>query len=449
MFQTGCPLNYAEMSDIWDNYHRSPYIRLCAEIFTSMVLKSVPKIKLRGFDDENSDFMLIQELYHRPFLIQFYIWYHLFEIVPIYKKKIPGTQYYKPMIPPFDAGQIWTEMDYKKKEQTFKWTWKNASDYDRKMYFRVGSHPPGLSGRIHSAMGSLLNDWRTCAIIRQSTEMIAYQQARPQHVFEMHPSKINPGDDGLIGLESFGESIAGSVMMEQEKLSNYRMEVKSEALMNSLKAADYLNYSVKNKYDIAQRSESHGSQIERETSQFLSRGYSLKPDAVYKAVPTPSLGFNLNEHLARLDKVGAALMDIPLQLIEGSSMKSQANMQGNMRFINERMQEWIRLFCDVTKQFFLIAYRKALLSELGGGREIDKEIEVILECTPIANVDDIMRMHKEGLMKKQIAAEHTFNILGLPAEDISVSSWPDQIAKELLLGKKKEPGGGEKSKKLF
>lgn len=446
MFKSGCPLNHAEMLDIWDYYHRYPYIRLCAEIFTSMVLKRVPKIKLNGFDDENSDFLLVQEIYHRTFLIQFYIWYHLFEIVPIYKLKIKGTKYYKPMIPPFEAGQIWTEMDYEKREQVFKFCWKNASEYDRKIYFRVGSHPPGLDGRINSVMASMLHDWRTCSIIRQATEMIAYQQARPQHVFEMHPSKINPGDDGLIGLEQFGEQIAGSVMMDQEKLANSKMEVRSEALMNSLKAADYLNYGFKNRFETTQRSESRGSQMERETSQFLSRGYSLKPDAVYKAVPSPHLGFNLNEFLTRMDKMGAALMDIPLQLIESAGMKSQANIQGNIRFINERMQEWIRLFCDVTKQFFLIAYKKSLL-ETFKNREIDKEVEVLLECTPIANADDILRMHKEGMMKKENAAHHTFNILGLPADDIFISQWPDQIAKELLIGKKKE--AGEKSKKLF
>lgn len=446
-FKTGCPLNQAEMIDIWNHFHRSPYIRLGAEIFTAMVLKTVPQIKLKGFDDQNADFVLIQELHHRPFLIQFYIHYHLFGIVPIYKKKITGTKYYKPLIPPFGSGQIWTEFDLVKKEQIYKFHWQGSNDYDRKIYFRVGNTPPGLDGKINSSLASLLNDWRTCAIIRQSTELVAYQQARQQHVFEFHPSKINPGDDALVGLESFGEKIAGSVMLDQEKLSNYRMEVRSEALMNSLKAADYLNYGMRNqsRYD---NSEAQSSQLERETSLFMSRGYSLKPDVVYKPVPTPHLGISLNDFVVRLDKVGSALMDIPLQLIESTGVKSQANMQGNLRFINERMQEWIRLFCDVTKQFFLIAYGKQIMGEEAfKNRDIDKEVEVILPCTPIANVDDIMRVHKEGMMLKEDAGSHVFNILGLPSEQLHCTSWPDGVAKELLIGKKKE--GGEKSKKLF
>jgi hypothetical protein len=51
------------------------------------------------------------------------------------------------------------------------------------------------------------------------------------------------------------------------------------------------------------------------------------------------------------------------------------------------------------------------------------------------------------MMKKENAAHHTFNILGLPADDIFISQWPHRVAKELLIGKKKE--AGEKSKKLF
>lgn len=437
------PLKQDQVLDIWDVFHKIPSIMVSHDMFVSMVLNCPPTVKMEKLKWEASDELrFLMQTYWMPFLQKVYTWFKCFGVCPWYWEKVRGTDHRIPVVPPFQSGHLTTYLDTKHRQQ-FSWYWKDTSDAAKNVNVEVSRHPPGLDGSIRSPIGSLLYEWRTMRIVRTSTEIATDQQAHQQHVFEFHPAKSNQGDDNLATLESFGDKIAGTVMARQEGLLSAKTTIRTADLHHSLATAAAANRGMRARFGSAgavMRSEDQGDQWERENANVLERGIPLKPDFTYKPVPPPRISTNVVDISMRLEKMASAIMDIPFQLIESSGGRNTANVQGNLRFVNERIKDWTNVFETLVKKLFLLAYGETIqsgLDQLAKPHKMlelfaDTELQVYMSCTPIASVADITAVHMAGYMKKRTAAEHTFNILGISHADLSISEYPDQVPQEMI-----------------
>lgn len=433
----------SEVQDVFEIYHKHPYIKTTRDAFMSMTLHSPPVVtfhrgKGKGTEeDPTEELKLILKMYYVPFLENIYDWIKTVGVCPWYFETIRDTGHRVPIVPPVGSGYIVTLLNDKHKQE-FRWYWNDGGKYDRKMYFEKKDHVPTLNGSLTSPISSLLQEWKTLKVIRQSTELVAYRQARQQHVFEYHPPRNQVGDDNITTLESFGEKIAGGVMMAQERLQDAKITVRTDALYRAMLETSSANRGMQRTFGVGPflRSEEQGEQWERENASVIDYALTMKPDFSYKPVPTPKLDIKLQEISQRFDHASSAVMDVPLQMIDSSGRVS-SNMQGIMRFVNERIKEWLSFFEQVTKKVFLLSYGKILEESIQRQPykmiqqfTTDQSIEVHIPVTPVATYGDLKQAYTDELYKKETFAEHAFNSLGLPKEDIFVTFEAEQKEKE-------------------
>lgn len=408
-------LDRDEVADVWEAFYKIPYAQQAHDAFVNMVLACPPEVNLKALDWKNTpELELILQEYILPFLRDSYKWFKCIGLLPYYKKQIRGTNFKVPVIPPIDAGYITTFLD-SKKEQQFRYYYNQDTSPVKKMRFERLNHMPGLDGRLRSPVAGLLCDFRTVRLIRRSTEIATHTQAHQQHIFEYHPGKQMTGDDNMETLESYGDSIAATVLAQQENLNEMRTDIRRSHLQSAVASAVAANMT-HNRPTKLLRSDPDSDQWERNNANLLDRGIPLRPDFSYKTVPAPKVTTSITEVSSRLDRLACVTFDIPYDLIESHGNRSTANVQGNLRFLNERIKEWNRTFTGLTKRVFYLLFGKVLQRDL-----TDFDIEVYMPCTPVASLADVVMLADQGYMERETAAYHIFNILGLPHSDIHVT----------------------------
>lgn len=422
------PLAVNQVHDVYDIYHNHPYMKRSRDAFVSMALQKPPEVIIHTLNMESDDELnAVLDMYWLPWLQSMYDWLKMIGICPWYYRRIRGTIHMYPCVPPWGSGYITTYLD-KRHEQQFSWFWNDTQVKDNSIHFERSAHIPALNGQLTSPVASLIPDWKTQKIVRESTDIVAYQQARPQHIFEHHPPKNQIGDDNMTTLESFGEKVAADVMATQEGLTLAKMRIRTDALKEAIQETISNNHGMKKRLGTGPfiRSETQSDQWERENAGLLDHAVHLKPDFVYKPVQSPKLDIHLHEYAKRMDQAVGAIMDIPLQLTESSGKLGQ-NMQGIMRFINERVKYWLSYFETVTRRVFVMAYGMGLEQEMRSRTPysvrqlyIQESVHVRIPVTPIATFDDLKKVYDSGLYNQHAFAIHTFNALGLPSEDIAI-----------------------------
>lgn len=446
-----CPL---ETNDIWEIYHRIPFMVVSRNAFVSMVLHCPPRISLKDGNSPLSEEMeVLFEVYWKPWLIDVYDWLQCFGIAPWYWRTIKGTKHRVPAVPPFGSGWITTYFDTKTHAQGFRWYSNNT--HDNGFHFETKLRPPLLTGFHQSSVSSLLSDWRTFKIARESLEIVFYRQAHQQHVLEHHPPKNNIGDDNLTTLESFGDTIAATVLARQEGLTNQKMTIRSDYLQDAMRQASAHNHGVSSRFGKTGTptigTERRNDVWERENAGTVESALPLKPDFSCKTVPSPHVQADLAQIASRLDHMASAIMDIPISVIEAIGGKTTASVAGNFRFLNERIKDWQKYFETITKKAFLFGYGKILQDDFNARAlklYVDTQIEVEMPCTPIANASDIKELHAGGWMTKEAAGIHMFNVLGIPLSDMTVSEYPDMVPRELVVAPQKKQKVEKKDKVL-
>ena len=426
--------------DVDEIYQSVPYCIKVSDAFLEQLLKCPPDISMDGNPMTEEAKAIIKTKWLRwlrgmyvPLITRGYCaWYF---------KRIKGTGHFYPVIPPRGSGSVRTVLT-KKYEQKFRWYWTDdKQNYDKNVFFTLSEHPPGLDGRLRSPLASLLDDWRTVKIVRQALERVTVVQANQRHIFEYHPAKNHGGDDNMLNLETFGEKIAGSVIADQERMNSFKLQIKKSDLRQALKMADEANRGFQPSQ--ALNSEPSARTWDRETAAFLSRSCDLPPDYSYKAVPSPQVHADLSVLIERLYKSAATLMDMPIQLFETATGRTNATVKGNLMFINSRLQAWAGFFADETRKAFLAAYsvedqlrrskatiaRNMKLPE----EQLEGRVTVYIMCTPIANVEDIHKLWMRGFIKKETAGHHMLEILGIPLDDLKVSEVPDKFPREVFI----------------
>ena len=293
-------------------------------------------------------------------------------------------------------------------------------------------------------------------------EVAQYQAARPNHVFEYHPPKIDHTEDNFTTLNSFGDDIAGIVLEKTEILRGKKMKIRTDALRKA--QIDTLKQN-SGYYQQQQYLESEAAKDaqQRINQGFLDRSIRLPADFRYQAAASPKVLVDIEKITRRLDERAALIIDFPLEMVQSSSGVKAANLQGNLRYWNERVKYWINHYERLYKHVLLLIYGDII--QQGLNEFVDEEnkrrrrsvrrsyrlpellklhaaveLDVEFVCSPITNFANLSELHMRGLMKKKTLAKHAFELYGLPQSEISLSVEPDMMPKPEKASKgKREP----------
>lgn len=440
--------------DIVELYTTNPIIKISRDSLLGALNKCPPTITLKSMPGQISkELELLLVFKWQPAMEMLYDNLKMRGICPYYYEKIPGTIHQYPVVPPMDSGYITITMgdDHKLK---FKWYYYGSTgmrtiignQYDSKMqfYFESQSSMPNTHGKYRSAIHSLLKEYRTFNILRESTEIGSWNGVRPYHVIEYHPAKNRSGDDELTTLETFGEKVAGNVMMQTEMFNRARMRVRTDELMQAIQTSHAANTGAYHtRYD---NKESNMSRTERQRSAFDgNRMLPLPADRIYKQTGHPVLVGDLEKARAAFDLYCASIMDFPLEMIQPQSKQRGANISGNARYWNERIKHWAGIFETFYKQALISIYGNTLQEGLDSfvtartplkkqlQTYIATDLKVEIPCSPMIDTAALQMLYEKGYIAKEVAGEHIFSNFGLPYSQMEIVTDPNELAKRVPL----------------
>lgn len=453
-------LDPAATMDIYNLYNMNlPLLRTSRNVFTSMIFCKPFTVKMKKLGImANKEVEKLIELYHMPFNKDVYDWEKMYGIIPVYFKRLRDTTtgskvgiHRIPCVPKFGSGIITTFVN-KKHDQEFKWYWthdiQGGYKEEKSMHWIIGENPPNIYGKYTSNISTLLDDYKTLKIIRQATEITAFQSSRPPLLLEYHPPKNQTAEESLTTLQAFGPKIAGDVVEQEENLKSKRFTVRTNELVTQMYSAHLHNrgMQLKNDYNPFLYTDNASEQANRSDYGLSDRVIPLRPDFKYVKVATPTVAQNLEIYIKNLDVKAAALMDFPVEMIQGTNTTRATNIQGNLRFINERIKYMQRFFEQVNKYNILKIYGNDIQSKLdhitGHFRKysdephkilkmyVSAEVEVELACNPIISEQQIEALWQNGMVSKKYAAEKIFDLYGLPENEIKLFQTPDGMPVE-------------------
>jgi hypothetical protein len=189
---------------------------------------------------------ILFKLYWILFFHLVFDYLQMWGVAPWYPESVGNTIHRIPVCPPFGAGRIQTWLGPNRK-QRFQYIWTDG-EVDSRMFFEVKNNPPLFDGRLTSPMVTMLKDHKLILEVREALDIVVYRQAHTQHIFEFHPPKNVVGDDGLMVLEGLGDSIAGTVLSQTEKLHNQKFFLRADTTQQALAMAREANDKIKSKH---------------------------------------------------------------------------------------------------------------------------------------------------------------------------------------------------------
>lgn len=414
-------LNETQVCDAWAIYFQLPVIHLAQNAFNGFTMQSDPIVELISLQQVNSQTLtyLINE-YYKPYLMEQRKWYKVIGVHPFYFEKIRGTDDYIPRTPSVGSGYIAIKCG-RNNVLTYQWVWNDTGGgADTKVYFNVGPNAPLCDGTLVSPIMSLLKDWKTTCIVRDANELVSYQQSHQQFIFEHHPPRNVVGDDNLTTLEEFGDTVAQTVIRQQETMTNFKFKVKTDALYDAVNDVAARNYGMKKKYGKSSfiNSEGLSDTWERQNASLVERGIPLKTDFYFKSVPQPHVTADFKFLCHRLDYMAAFVMDFPLQLIEsssGGSNKGLGNFKANIEFLHGRIKDWCRIYEESIKRVIIMVYGTDignLLKRMNA--ELSLEISVHIPVQPKATLEELQLLHTEKVIDSHDYREYSRKLLDLP-----------------------------------
>lgn len=460
-------LDYEVVADIMRMYNSMPSIRIARESFLSMVICApfsftIPKLGLRS----NGDMEVLITRFWMPWLRKVYDYMKILGVAPYYFEK--HGEHLVPIVPPLELGTI-SVLVTKRHKLEYKWRWKHGFDQDeeKNMFWIVGDHAPNRNGDIQSPLASLLGQYRTLLVLQNSLEIASAQCAQPSHILEYHPSPATAKNDDLTQLvATFGEKAAGMSKARQEAARNHEIRVRTAELIRHAQAVQESNTinsgGIENKRLLY--TDEARDVAERMNPGFTTRTLPLKPDFKYVAPQKPSIVGDYQAHLHAFDIMASAVMDFALELIQPTGSARTQNIKGSERFENERIKEALGFFTSITQTAIVIAYRKQFEKTFADAKRWrinnavhgdpsaivemypELDVHVDMSCTPFVEYDGLKEMWTDGIMDKDTFAMHAFHMRSLPHDQINVTSWPNQIPKELLVNKPQDKPPKKKRK---
>lgn len=436
----GVELDPAQMRDVNTIYASHPVLRAGRDAFVNMILKCPPTISLQSMPHVISDELrLLMEHKWVRWAQNVYDWLKLIGVCPYYLERLPQTIHRYPVVPVWGSGTIRTHLD-KRGHQQFTWYDRNVVGMNepRKnmLWWHESDHAlPMLNGTLRSNVATLLSDWRLRNVLSEAVAVAQYQAARPQHIFEYSPPKANQVGDNMSTLNSFGEDIAGLVMSQTEGLRKRKIRIRTDELRRAM-AETFVANQHRARVDTGAygATDKPEDAWERANAGFLDRSIRLPPDFSYKAAATPKVVGDPAFVSKRLDQQASNIIDFPLELVQSGGSQKAANLQGNLRYWNERIKYWLSHFERAYKHVLLQVYGQVIQEGLEAFHrfrtqksfrqqlELDAKVALIVEmpCTPIVHYAALKELYTDGLLSKETLARHTFHMYGLPESDMEL-----------------------------
>jgi len=394
-------------------------IKTSSEAFLSILLQCPATVAMKSFNVmESRELETLLASAWMKWKREVYLRLKLFGICPWYFERVAKTIHKIPVVPPRKSGTISTYMD-KRHHQRFKWRW-NGEQTATKMYFEVREHPPSIFGEYTSSVIPLLNEYRSVKLVRDAKETAWFRQARPQHILEYRPSSGNITDTTAIlaTQELSGEAICGTLRDTVEPVREMRI-TKVQEMIRKAEAANSIHRNVSEPY---LRSEKARLRWEQQHNTLLSNMVPLTQDFYYKQVPPPRVNADLSRMIEQLEARAAMVSDIPKEVFSGNSKTTQG-AQNEIRFVNERIKNWINYLQDLTKRVLLLIYGKFIQKDLDALDRfylVEDEIKVTMQCSPFTSYADLRQFVNDGIMSKETMARRAFESKGLPEDDITL-----------------------------
>ena len=442
-----------QIYDIIDIKRNNANINTSIDSFLAITLQCPAKVSIPSLDLIQSDELEhLMRIYYLKWKRDMYIWLSLFGIFPWYLAKLKGTVHKYPVSPPMLSGEIETRMS-KQHRQEFRWLWGADSKPDRNFQFVVKQHVPSIYGDIMTPIVSLISPFNTLKIATESKEIEMYNQSRPQNVIEYRPNIKRYENDTDLAKEisqttnTFAVPTENSEQNLTESINEIR-KVRVKDTQRAVEEAARINSErgVNNDYIYM-----HSKKTTPKMTSFDGKTIYLPADFTHKLIPSIKVTVNLKEMITNFDDKAALVMDFPVTLLTVSA-KTSSQSSNNLRFVNERVKEWINFMKCQTKHALILAYEdieKELKKDYSSDFSLDEHFQVEMSCTPLGTFDELWQYVETGIMSRNDFGEHAFRLKALPMSQLLKQTKTEEIqSKKAIIAKEQSELIKQKETKL-
>jgi len=449
-------LNSEQVKKVYDAWRGYIPVKVCMRAFSGIVFGNPFTITLGKKNgpclSPSANTELIIRKYWKVWQNKVYFWKKLLGVVPYYYKIIDSGDAV-PIVPPLFSGRIETYLN-EENEQKFLWFWEyhnpngELTDPDLSMHWIVDEfEAPNEFGELSTAMYAFARVFHSLDSVRNDIAYGSYHSVRPFYTKTSRPP--NGSDDSLDKLETpFGEAATGMV---EAFTHNRKMEMNKKDRKAHEKAV--LETQIKNML----RNMSNGNipkAVHEEKKEKIinfmtppwqmdTNNKKLDPYEQYNVTNGISAIHNPAEDFRRLDEVSSAAVDFPIEFIMSTHAQRSANVDGMLRFLNERIKTTCQEFSSYIKDAWAFAYgnvhtrakrsarrrlrehvlssyekdEKMLSSRL---REINKacecfeDVTVKLPCTPLISYAQLRSFFEDKILEHEDFAKFALQITGIP-----------------------------------
>ncbi len=458
------PLDENTMRDLQDMYRDCAIFKIARTSFLAMAIPepftfSIPKLGIKSSADMNG---IIRSRW-MPWLWTVYDWCRLYGLCPYYFKNKNGD-HPVPATPDFEKGYITVEVD-EQHETVFHWYWNHGTttQLEKDMLWILTEDHPACDGAICSRLKALLSDYRSLSKLQKNRDIAATQQSRPVHLIEVTPEQRGAPDDNLNGLTADFGKAAGIGKERREMAQATRIEQAHARLRRQMSNAQTLNTS-RSTTRPTMWTDTPEMLLVEQNAGFDNNVVVLRPGYSYHEAARPQVVGDYEKAAAYFNMQASAMMDFSLEMLTPTGSSRAQNAESAARFENDRIKSQNAFFTTILQQALVIAYRKQFqqvmddnarwrMSRLHGDPSsiplLFPELDVIVTMSTSAVIsnDELRNMRTDGVISQESMGRRMFRNAGLPEEELTKSSWPDNVPREMILGREKETAAAAKPPK--
>lgn len=359
-------INPLQMKDVWDLYHRESAFRISSNATKSMFLCRPPEVTIPQWGSFlTKELKDIMANYWMSTMHECYDYMKMFGVVPYFFERIEGTDHVRPVVPAWGSGYI-TTLQVRRGIQGFRWYWRgsNAGSHDTKMHWWFAETCPTLDGNLRSDVSSLLPLYRLGLTLMDSLQTASYDAARPYFIYEHRPTDSNM--DSYTNMGNYGAEMAGdlTIMQDQvavEELRRRPLKIRTRDLQNQLMETAYVQEGYQRSRGVTGYTEPSSSFYDRTSMKPLSRAVPIPAEFHYVSPQMPQVVGRVEEVWKKVSSDAANVCDFPLSFSQPQGAQRSANVEGQSRYINERIKSLLQTFRQLFRKVFMESYGKLFL----------------------------------------------------------------------------------------
>lgn len=379
--------------------------------------------------------MVIEE-YWMPTLLDIHDYLIMFGVCPYIWKKIPKSDHVYPVVPPWGTYFITYNSNRDGTNFHLYWLDKVMPEEGKNVFWVKGSKYP-QGGRFRSTMATLETLYKMQMRNANATLKAIDRAANPHFVFENSPQSGKDLADFLAVEEAFGEREVFKQMQSKEEMMAHRSSLRKENLQNSIINNNFKEFGG-----------SIGKNHSETYNDFLTHSIILDPGFKVQGSPTPEILMKMDEIWMKLSRDCAAMIGFPLEFAQPMGAARAANVEGNIRFLNESVKKLRKDFRAIVRRMWLVSYGQLIFNEaekvkrrmitqpsLRKEFEMNKQIEIEIEwpCIPEMSYDQLRQFVLDEVISHETMACQAAGLFGLPSSIINCKGGklPEQKTAEL------------------